>query len=882
MRAGRSVRARAGRALRPGAVQSAVPARRAARRPRSRLALERRRRALRGRSARAPEARRGGARCCCRPSVIAATVPRAVAGARLHELVGAGRATLRQRAAGGLQGRAPRRGSAPRERARHAPRSCSTTRRRCSSRCRWRCWRSARSSIRSATRSSSSTAASRRTRRAPCCAQHLREALCLGVTVLTGAPISDALRISRAAKRARPDLPVVWGGWHPSMFARECLDEPSVDVTVRGQGEETFAEIVRRLAAGPLPRGLRRVHGAPARMGRIQENPARPLAPVDKFRAHDYGLIPVERYFELKGKRQLDYISSQGCNFRCAFCSDPFVYGRKWVGLEPDAHGAAAEGAVGPLPLRRRQLPGRDLLHQARARAGARRAASSSPGMKITWAATMRADQGVRLPDEVWARCKQSGLRRLLVGVESGSNEMLKRIRKDIKIEQVFETAAQMLKLRDRRALSLHRRLSRRKRRQHPGDPRLRQAAARDESRLPDADLLLQALSRAASWCIEAVARGFRLPETLEAWAQVRLRGRRARALGVAARSSSSSSASSSSTSSPGSACSRGKRLLQQLARLTAAAATTTAGRSRCCSRAGWCPRRGCHERAHAASCSINPTITGRRHARFPLAVLSLAAALEGRYASHASSTATSTATSSRPRVRAVAGGALRRRRGHRHGRAAAALGDRGLQGDPRRRIRRCRSSGAAPFRPSVRRRRSTPPYVDYAVRGQGEETLARAARCARRSGDADALGAIAGLSWRRDGADRAQQGAAFSAAQPRSSALPYERLAQPAAVPDAHLPRAAHRRLPGGARLPLPLHVLRRGGDVSRQDGAAAGRAPRAGPATSSARGSASDAHPVLRPQLLRPRSRHGAAARGAGEARSCPGGASRARTRW
>ncbi len=79
---------------------------------------------------------------------------------------------------------------------------------------------------------------------------HIDEALCLGVTVLTGAPISDALRISRAAKRARPGMPVVWGGWHPSMFARECLIEQSVDVTVRGQGEETFAEIVRRLAEG--------------------------------------------------------------------------------------------------------------------------------------------------------------------------------------------------------------------------------------------------------------------------------------------------------------------------------------------------------------------------------------------------------------------------------------------------------------------------------------------------------------------------------------------------------------------------------------------------------------------------------------------------------
>jgi radical SAM superfamily enzyme YgiQ (UPF0313 family) len=75
---------------------------------------------------------------------------------------------------------------------------------------------------------------------------HIEDALCLGITVLTGAPISDALQISRAAKRARPGLPVVWGGWHPSMFARECLLERSVNVTVRGQGEETFAEIVRR------------------------------------------------------------------------------------------------------------------------------------------------------------------------------------------------------------------------------------------------------------------------------------------------------------------------------------------------------------------------------------------------------------------------------------------------------------------------------------------------------------------------------------------------------------------------------------------------------------------------------------------------------------
>src|ERR671932_2059678 len=78
----------------------------------------------------------------------------------------------------------------------------------------------------------------------------LDDALCLGVTVLTGAPIRDALAASRAAKAQRPDLPIIWGGWHPSLFPEQCLQEASVDAVVIGQGEETFAEIVERLANG--------------------------------------------------------------------------------------------------------------------------------------------------------------------------------------------------------------------------------------------------------------------------------------------------------------------------------------------------------------------------------------------------------------------------------------------------------------------------------------------------------------------------------------------------------------------------------------------------------------------------------------------------------
>ena len=114
----------------------------------------------------------------------------------------------------------------------------------------------------------------------------LDDALCLGVSVLTGAPIRDALTTSRAAKAHRPDLPVIWGGWHPSMFGQECLAEPSVDVTVQGQGEETLAEIVNRLARGESLAGC---HGCTYRTptGELCLNPPRALRDLNEFRPHD-------------------------------------------------------------------------------------------------------------------------------------------------------------------------------------------------------------------------------------------------------------------------------------------------------------------------------------------------------------------------------------------------------------------------------------------------------------------------------------------------------------------------------------------------------------------------------------------------------------------
>ena len=268
---------------------------------------------------------------------------------------------------------------------------------------------------------------------------HLDEALCLGVTVLTGAPIQDAVHLSRAVKAARPDLPIVWGGWHPSMFGKECMQESCVDVTVQAQGEATFEDILRRLETGQTLAGCQ---GCTFRdeAGEIQVNPPRPLLNVNTFRSHNYDLLPVERYYQLKGKPQIDYISSQGCAFRCAFCADPFVYGRKWVGLEPERMGEEIEALWHRYHFKDVNFQDETFFTYTNRVEGIADEFIRRK-LPITWAATMRADQGTRLTEEQMAKCKRSGLRRVIIGVESGSQVMMDWIKKDIKLEQVFISA---------------------------------------------------------------------------------------------------------------------------------------------------------------------------------------------------------------------------------------------------------------------------------------------------------------------------------------------------------------------------------------------------------------------------------------------------------
>jgi radical SAM superfamily enzyme YgiQ (UPF0313 family) len=269
-------------------------------------------------------------------------------------------------------------------------------------------------------------------------------ALLLGLTVLTGAPLRDALDVTRGVKRALPGLPIVWGGWHPSLFPLECLAEPALDAVVVGQGEETLRELAQRLVQG---RDLDGCPGTASRRGeRPVLNPPRALGDLNALPRHDYSLIPLERYFRAKRRRQLDYVSSQGCRFRCGFCADPNVYKRAWSGLDPSRVGAEVAELCRRHGVEELAFQDETFFTQA-TRVEAICDELLARGVQAAWTATLRADQACRLSEALLAKAARAGLRRVMVGVESGSQATLDWMKKDMRVEQVLETAERLRRL---------------------------------------------------------------------------------------------------------------------------------------------------------------------------------------------------------------------------------------------------------------------------------------------------------------------------------------------------------------------------------------------------------------------------------------------------
>ncbi|MBI4699205.1 MAG: B12-binding domain-containing radical SAM protein, partial [Nitrospirae bacterium] len=254
-----------------------------------------------------------------------------------------------------------------------------------------------------------------------------RKPLMLGLSTMTCYQIKNTLRLASLARGINPDIPLVWGGTHPSMMAEQTLESPLVDFVVKGEGERTLLELVLALREGRTD--LSSIEGLGWKQnGKPVLNKDREFLNIEDlpFPYDGKGRDILTEYLRRAGDtlENIGYESSRGCPHKCGFCYN--VYFHKNVCRVKSTEKVRAElvklKALGVnkmtfyddtfLAGRKEMIEGIcDLLRE----------------LNFKWIANVRINT---FNPELLRKFEDSGCVYLFFGVESPDDEVLKYIRK--------------------------------------------------------------------------------------------------------------------------------------------------------------------------------------------------------------------------------------------------------------------------------------------------------------------------------------------------------------------------------------------------------------------------------------------------------------------
>jgi len=137
-----------------------------------------------------------------------------------------------------------------------------------------------------------------------------------------------AFEMIKRVKDKYPKIIVVIGGHHVMTHSEQALRRSGADICVIGEGEETFAEIVRRY--NELPGALSSIPGV-AYIDSANNNYMRTasrdfISDIDSIAFPDRSLINQEEFTGVsysKGFPNTEVVITRGCPLRCVFCANP-------------------------------------------------------------------------------------------------------------------------------------------------------------------------------------------------------------------------------------------------------------------------------------------------------------------------------------------------------------------------------------------------------------------------------------------------------------------------------------------------------------------------------------------------------------------------------
>ncbi|MBF0463682.1 MAG: B12-binding domain-containing radical SAM protein [Nitrospirae bacterium] len=247
---------------------------------------------------------------------------------------------------------------------------------------------------------------------------------------------ASARTVAKIAKDINPKTVVIVGGPHPTMVGKDVFKCQDIDAIAVGEGEETLVDFLKKLQSGE---SLDTVNGLMYRKnGIISVTPPRAyIQDLDTLPfPHQSAKDVLKDYDKYQLSAFKSIFATRGCPNNCLFCGSRYLWSTK-VRFRSPENVAAEISELRKLGLNVIRFDD-DTFGVQRKYIYELTDAISACCPDIKWGCEIH----VRLiDDEIVSRMKKAGCFVIQIGIESGNNEMLKKIRKNITIEDAYNAS---------------------------------------------------------------------------------------------------------------------------------------------------------------------------------------------------------------------------------------------------------------------------------------------------------------------------------------------------------------------------------------------------------------------------------------------------------